>query len=108
MTGTNASGGSAERLHLIEDCMRSSLSTCRFAAMHLGDQAETPMYGRSLSYCTGGVSVLSEVLEKATGQRTDRYAQQMLIGPLGISEAKWVYSPAVDSSNLREGVLGHP
>jgi CubicO group peptidase (beta-lactamase class C family) len=37
--------------------------------------------------------VLSEVLQKATGLRTDRYAQEKLFGPLGITDAQWVYSP---------------
>jgi CubicO group peptidase (beta-lactamase class C family) len=61
--------------------------------MHLGEQVEPPPYGRYFSYCTGGVFTLSEVLQKATGERTDRYAQQKLFSPLGISDAQWVYSP---------------
>ena len=48
---------------------------------------------RYFSYCTGGVFTLSEVLAKATGMRTDRYAQEKLFGPLGITDAVWVYSP---------------
>jgi CubicO group peptidase (beta-lactamase class C family) len=36
---------------------------------------------------------LSEVLQKATGTRTDRYAQEKLFGPLGITDVQWVYSP---------------
>jgi CubicO group peptidase (beta-lactamase class C family) len=61
--------------------------------MHLGEQPETPKYGRNFSYCTGGVFVLSEVLQKATGVRTDRYAQAKLFDPLGVSTVQWVYSP---------------
>jgi CubicO group peptidase (beta-lactamase class C family) len=33
------------------------------------------------------------VLQKATGLRTDRYAQDKLFGPLGITDALWVFSP---------------
>ncbi|MGA2416200.1 MAG: hypothetical protein ABSF59_17230, partial [Candidatus Sulfotelmatobacter sp.] len=40
-----------------------------------------------------GVNILSEVLEKVTGTRADRYAQEKLFGPLGIADAEWVYSP---------------
>jgi CubicO group peptidase (beta-lactamase class C family) len=36
---------------------------------------------------------LSEVLQKATGMRADRYAEEKLFGPLGITDAQWVYSP---------------
>jgi CubicO group peptidase (beta-lactamase class C family) len=39
------------------------------------------------------VFTLSEVLQKATGVRTDHYADDRLFGPLGITDAKWVYSP---------------
>src|SRR6266700_3419155 len=61
--------------------------------MHVGEQADPPKYGRYLSYCTGGVFTLSEVLQKATGKRTEGYAQDKLFGPLGISDAQWMYSP---------------
>jgi len=48
---------------------------------------------RNFSYCTGGVFTLSEVLEKATGARADRYAREKLFHPLGIKNEEWVYSP---------------
>jgi len=53
--------------------------------MHVGEQVEPPPYGRNFSYCTGGVFVLSEILGKVTGARTDRYAQEKLFLPLGIT-----------------------
>jgi CubicO group peptidase (beta-lactamase class C family) len=61
--------------------------------MHLGEKVEPPPYGRWFSYCTGGVFVLSEVLEHATGLRADRFAQKELFAPLGIEHVQWVYSP---------------
>jgi CubicO group peptidase (beta-lactamase class C family) len=33
------------------------------------------------------------VLQKATGLRTDRYAQERFFAALGISEVQWVFSP---------------
>ena len=51
---------------------------------------DTPL---TLFLFAGGVFVLSEVLQKATGVRTDHYAQQKLFAPLGITDAQWVYSP---------------
>jgi CubicO group peptidase (beta-lactamase class C family) len=59
----------------------------------VGEQPESPKYGRNFSYCTGGVFTLSEVLQKATGAPTDRYAQEKLFSPLGITDPQWVYSP---------------
>jgi len=88
-----ASRGNEERMYVIEDWAQFILDLPVRGHMHLGEKDEPPKYGRHFSYCTGGVFVLSEVLQKATGQRTDHYAQEELFGPLGISDAQWVYSP---------------
>jgi len=89
----DASRGNEERMYLVEDWTQFILDLPERGRMHLGEQVEAPSYGRYFSYCTGGVFTLSEVLEKATGMRTDRYAQEKLFGPLGITDAVWVYSP---------------
>jgi CubicO group peptidase (beta-lactamase class C family) len=88
-----ASRGNEERMYLVEDWAQFILDLPVRGRMHLGEQAEAPPYGRYFSYCTGGVFTLSEVLEKVTGTRTDRYAQEKLFGPLGITDALWVFSP---------------
>jgi CubicO group peptidase (beta-lactamase class C family) len=89
----DASRGNEERMYVIEDWAQFVLDLPMRGHMHVGDKEEPAKYGRYFSYCTGGVFVLSEVLQKATGQRTDHYAQEKLFGPLGISDAQWVYSP---------------
>ena len=89
----DASRGNEERMYVIEDWAQFILDLPVRGHMHVGEQVEPPKYGRYFSYCTGGVFTLSEVLQKATGQRTDRYAQEKLFGPLGITDAQWVYSP---------------
>jgi CubicO group peptidase (beta-lactamase class C family) len=89
----DASRGNEERIYLVEDWAQFILDLPVRGRMHLGEQVEAPPYGRYFSYCTGGVFTLSEVLERATGTRTDRYAQAKLFGPLGITDAVWVYSP---------------
>jgi CubicO group peptidase (beta-lactamase class C family) len=89
----DASRGNEERMYVIEDWAQFILDLPVRGHMHMGEQETPPKYGRYFSYCTGGVFVLSELLEKATGQRADRYAQQKLFGPLGITDAQWVYSP---------------
>jgi CubicO group peptidase (beta-lactamase class C family) len=89
----DASRGNEERMYVVEDWAQFILDLPIRGRMHLGEQIDPPPYGRYFSYCTGGVFVLSEVLQKATGMRVDRYAQQELFAPLGISKVQWVYSP---------------
>lgn len=89
----DASRGNEERMYVIEDWAQFVLDLPIRGRMQLGEQADPPKYGRYFSYCTGGVFVLSEVLQKATGVRTDRFAKQKLFGPMGITDATWVYSP---------------
>ncbi len=91
----DASRGNEERMYLIEDWGQFILDLPIRGRMKTGEKEEPPKYGRYFSYCTGGVFLLSEVIGKAAGMRTDRYAQQKLFGPLGIVPEKvtWVYSP---------------
>ena len=89
----DASRGNEERMHVVEDWAQFILDLPIRGRMHVGEQVDPPPYGRYFSYCTGGVFTLSEVIQKVTGERTDRYAQAKLFGPLGITTALWVYSP---------------
>jgi CubicO group peptidase (beta-lactamase class C family) len=90
----DASRGNEERMYLVEDWTQFVLDLPIRGRMRVGGEATPPPpFGRYFSYCTGGVFVLSEVIEKATGMRTDRYAQSRLFDPLGIRDAIWVYSP---------------
>jgi CubicO group peptidase (beta-lactamase class C family) len=89
----DASRGNEERMYLVEDWAQFILDLPIRGRMRVGEQVEAPPYGRNFSYCTGGVFTLSEVLEKATGARADRYAREKLFEPLGITNVEWVYSP---------------
>jgi CubicO group peptidase (beta-lactamase class C family) len=46
------------------------------------------------SYCTAGVFLLGQILQQATGQPVDRYVEQRLFAPLGITRWQWNRSPA--------------
>lgn len=89
----DASRGNEERMYLVEDWARFILELPIRGRMHLGEAEAAPDYGRFFSYCTGGVFVLSHVLQKTAGLRTDRFAEEALFGPLGITDAQWVFSP---------------
>ena len=45
------------------------------------------------SYCTAGVFLLGQVVEKAVGEPFDRYVQRRLLDPLGIHSVIWRRSP---------------
>jgi len=89
----DASRGNEERMYLVEDWTQFVLDLPIRGRMHLGEKPQPPPFGRNFSYCTGGVFVLSEVLQRVTGTRTDKYAQAKLFDPLNIASATWVYSP---------------
>jgi CubicO group peptidase (beta-lactamase class C family) len=89
----DASRGNEEHMYLVEDWAQFILDLPVRGRMHVGEKIDPPPYGRYFSYCTGGVFTLSEVLQQATGERADRYAQGKLFAPLGITDAQWVYSP---------------
>lgn len=47
-------------------------------------------------YCTAGVLLLAQVLEAATGETVDLYAEARLFTPLGINNPNWSRSPSGD------------
>jgi CubicO group peptidase (beta-lactamase class C family) len=54
----------------------------------------------SFSYCTVGVFLLGQVVQKATGERFDAYVQRRLFDPLGIAGVDWTRSR---SSEVQSG-----
>jgi hypothetical protein len=107
----DASRGNEERMYVVEDWAQFVLDLPIRGHMHLGEKVEPPRYGRYFSYCTGEVFTLSEVLEKVTGERTDRYAREIVRAARDHECGVGVFAPersadgrriAVDESGLVE------
>jgi CubicO group peptidase (beta-lactamase class C family) len=74
------SRGNEERMYLIEDWT--------------GFYLDLPVRGsRTFSYCTSGVFVLGQVIQRAAQTPVDQFARTKLFEPLGITRAEWPYSP---------------
>ena len=46
------------------------------------------------AYCTAGSFLLGQIVQRATGQRIDRYVDRTLLRPRGITRRKWDQSPS--------------
>jgi CubicO group peptidase (beta-lactamase class C family) len=71
-------------------------SWARFAVdlpVKAGWKRQPPGRGTSI-YCTAGVFLLGQILERATGEPVDRYIEARLFRPLGIERARWRRSAA--------------
>lgn len=89
----SASRGNEERMYIIEDWSQFILDLPVRGFPPWKTTPDKSKYGRAFSYCTGGVQVLAEIVEKVTKIKMNDYLQDKLFNPLGIKKPKFSFTP---------------
>lgn len=89
----NASRGNEEKMYIIEDWTRFILDLPIRGAAPWRKTPEESKYGRAAYYCTGGVQVLADLVERVTGQKMSDYLQTKLFNPLKIKPPVNSFTP---------------
>lgn len=74
----NASRGNEEKMYIIEDWTKFILDLPIRGTAPWRKTPEQSKYGRAAYYCTGGVQVLADIVERATDKKMSDYLQTQL------------------------------
>lgn len=87
------STGNEERMYVTERWLDFALALpVKGFAPWMARPADSP-FGRAFAYCTAASFVAGAMVERASGQRLDRFAAQALEQPLQITRSRWNLSP---------------
>jgi len=86
------SRGNEERMYLVEDwsAFFLDLPIKNRPSWEIPD--DDGGFGRTFTYCTAGVQLLGEIIERAAGKPVAEYAADHLFGPVAITNPKWNYA----------------
>lgn len=87
------SRGNEERMYLIEDYSRFYFDLPIRGFAGFMTKPSEAKYGRSWAYCTAGVNLLGELVQRASKQKLQDFAARELFAPLGITKADWQLTP---------------
>jgi len=83
------SRGNEERMYLVEDMAGFYLDLPMRGYPGWSPTPDKHPYGRAFSYCTAGANLAGHIAARAVGKDLERYAQDRLFTPLGLSEVVW-------------------
>jgi CubicO group peptidase (beta-lactamase class C family) len=84
-----ANPGNEENMYPLDDWSRWAVD------IPVKDDYQRDASGRGpFSYCTAGVFLLGQILQRATGEPVDGYIGRTLLDPLGIARREWPRSPS--------------
>ncbi len=89
----NASRGNEEKMYIIEDWSKFILDLPIRGTAPWRKTPEKSKYGRAAYYCTGGVQVLADIVERVTQQKMSDYIQTKLFKPLSIPTPGHSFTP---------------
>jgi len=87
------SRGNEERMYLIEDYARFYFDLPIKGFASFMTKPKDAKYGRAWSYCTAGVNLLGELVQRVSKRRLQDYAATNLLAPIGIDKAEWAITP---------------
>lgn len=94
------SRGNEERMYIVEDWPSFYWDLPLRGFPSWVTPPSEAQYGRSHSYCTAGVQILGEAVQRATGRDIRSYAETRLLEPLGVTDVGW---PETGSGRIHLG-----
>lgn len=85
----NHSRGNEERMYIVENWAKFFLDLPIRDYPSWAQKPSDTKYGRAFAYCTAGVQLLGQVVERATGKPFDKYVEDKIFKPIGLTRYKW-------------------